>query len=463
MAPGPPNINANRFALLDTGPKRKKNKIDSSALQTDFPFLPETKVNDPKFVVIESTDPSKPISSYSCFAIHRGIKQISSEVHSISTLRDGKLLILVKSNKIAEKFIKAKQLENVCSISAKLHESLNYVKGTVFAPFLNNVAEEEIVKELSSQGVVAAYKFKKTFDGNLHPSGVVLLTFNLYHLPSKIDIAWCKVLVRQYIPLPMRCKSCQLLGHTKNYCKRSPLCANCSLPPHSPSDCERTFCANCAQPHPSSSKECPKFLQSKEIIKIKTIDKCSMGEAIKKHKQQLNITNSPSYSYAGIASSANTSKTNIIITAATTNNKSSPTYAQSIKNSNNINHKNYEEATIDTSIEISNSSSNQIAPIEQINYSDSHIVKSNKTAKENDNIPTTQNTNKHNLTFNSPTSEFQLTDRIETDTNYNRNHFSSSKPHSSSPKSQPLFQPLPSLAQVLAATINQNTSDNEME
>ena len=69
----------------------------------------------------------------------------------------------------------------------------------------------EKVNELSSQSVVLVFKFNKFIEGKPHLSGFVLLIFNLYKLPNKIDVAWCKLLVRQYVPSPMRCKNANFL------------------------------------------------------------------------------------------------------------------------------------------------------------------------------------------------------------------------------------------------------------
>ena len=184
--------------------------------------------------------------------------------------RDGNLLLLVKDHSTAQKFIEAKELYGLCSIQCCYHNSLNYSKGTVYAPYLNCVPEEEIVRELKDVGVVEAYKFTTKKEGKVGPSGVVLLTFDLYQLPEKIKITWNQVTVREYFPNPMRCKTCQLLGHTSKRCTNSPVCVGCNLPPHSPTECSRTMCANCLEAHASSSNACPKFIQQKEILKIQT-------------------------------------------------------------------------------------------------------------------------------------------------------------------------------------------------
>ncbi|XP_053967945.1 uncharacterized protein LOC128869418 [Anastrepha ludens] len=304
MAPGPPDLGENRFSLLSESPKAKK-KRSILKLQSDFPELPTIHKSEPKFVVVAPTDAGKPLSAYSCFAVHRGLNAISKEIISISNLRDGNLLLLVKTKSIAERFIKTNNLAGICQITCKLHEQLNYVKGTIFAPCLNNIPENEIVEELKSHHVVSAYKFTKTVDGVIKPTGVVLLTFDLYNLPSKIDISWHNVKIREYIPNPMRCKSCQMFGHTIKHCKNPPSCVNCSLPPHPPQNCSRVKCANCAEEHPSSSPQCKKFQQQRDILRIKINNKCTLREAFNIYRKQITTNELSPMSYSAITARTN--------------------------------------------------------------------------------------------------------------------------------------------------------------
>lgn len=297
MAPGPPNLGDNRFAELATSPKRKK-KRQSNKLFESFPLLPNVKIQNPKYIVVSCNEEKKSMKDYSCFAIQRALFLISKDIISISELRDGNLLLLVKDNDTAKKFINSKILLGLCKIECSLHRSLNFTKGTIYAPYLNNIPDEEIVSELSSQSVASVYKFTKLIEGKPVPTGVVLLSFDLYNLPDKIDVSWHSVKVREYIPNPMRCKGCQLLGHTMKRCQNAKACVNCNLPPHT-NECSRIYCANCAENHPASSRECKKFIQQKEILTIKTTKKCSMSEAKQIHKtQSLSLNNIHSYSSA---------------------------------------------------------------------------------------------------------------------------------------------------------------------
>lgn len=301
--PDRPN-RSNRFELLsdmiESAPKR---------LKTDtFPTLPTKKVtlNNPKFIVISSTDPNKPFTKLSPFAVKKGLDCISTEINSTKLLRDGNLLIETRSLRIAEKFLKTKSLANLCAISCKLHDTLNSVKGTIYAPCLSHVEEKEIVDELKPQGVTAAYKFTRPSENGPIPTGRIVLTFDMLRLPSEVDVAWYKVKVSPYVPNPMRCKNCQKLGHTSKRCRSNATCFACNLPPHNPDLCSRTMCANCSGSHTADDKNCPKYQQLKEILKIKVTEYCSISEARRLYNSR-NPTHT-SFSYSEITKANKTDK-----------------------------------------------------------------------------------------------------------------------------------------------------------
>lgn len=294
MAPGPPNLGDNRFALLASDPQSKRKKPKKNF--EHFPNLPKIETSNPKYVVISAVDENKPLKSYSCFAIHAALKLISKEIVKITEFRDGSLCLLLKDKPTAEKFIRTKFLHGVCEVKAKYHDQLNHTKGTIYAPCLNVLNEEEIVKNLSDQGVVEVYKFSKVVNGKPKHSGVCLLTFDKFHLPNRVDITWHSVIVRPYFPSPMRCKNCGKLNHTAKRCNNPQMCDQCNLPPHSPDICSRTMCTNCAGDHPASDKSCPMYQQSNEILKIQVENKCTMKEAITLYRNQIpSIIGGPSF------------------------------------------------------------------------------------------------------------------------------------------------------------------------
>lgn len=256
MASGPNVLSGNRFTVLDepTDPPKKRPKTNTNsptALSFDTPSHSNSK--NPKFIIISPTDPKQLLTSVSVFLLKKAIDAISTSYEYITQLRDGNLLILVKSQRVANLFLSKKTLSNLCPVSISLHSQLNSSKGTVYAPCLNILPEKEIIEEMRDQGVTDVYKFKKIEKRDVAgivkdvevPSGLVLFTFDLFRPPTTLNVGWYKLKVEEYFPNPMRCKKCQLLGHTIKRCTRSETCVTCNLPPHPSGNCTRTLCANC--------------------------------------------------------------------------------------------------------------------------------------------------------------------------------------------------------------------------
>lgn len=86
-----------------------------------------------------------------------------------------------------EKCIKTNTLENLCEITCKQHHIVNSKKGVIFAPYLKDVPESEIIQEIKEQGITDVYKFAKLVDDELtrKPIEQFVLTFDLYRLPTK--------------------------------------------------------------------------------------------------------------------------------------------------------------------------------------------------------------------------------------------------------------------------------------
>lgn len=160
MAPGPPFLGDNRFAPLAVSPQPKRKKPIKN--QTNiFPDLPKIQKENPKYLVISSLEPNKPLTKFSCFAVQKSLHVICKDIVSISELRDGSLLLLVKNATIAKKFLDyfSKWLTGLCDVEVKYHINLNSTRGTIFAPCLNDIPEEEIIENLGDQGVIAVFKF----------------------------------------------------------------------------------------------------------------------------------------------------------------------------------------------------------------------------------------------------------------------------------------------------------------
>ena len=64
------------------------------------------------------------MNHYSCVVFNRAVQLISKGIMPISELKTDNLLLLAENKIVAEKFIKAKELTNICNINVKsqLHQ-----------------------------------------------------------------------------------------------------------------------------------------------------------------------------------------------------------------------------------------------------------------------------------------------------------------------------------------------------
>lgn len=284
MSRAPPPGGGNKF---DASPPRKKVNTGKNTLESGFPSLSFSPVNskdNPKFVIMKSTNPEQPLNTLNIFLFSKALNGMISESQRKMTkfTRDGNLLILTTTKRQAELLIKAKKLSNICDISCTYHDKLNTVKGVVYCPELKNLTEEEITTGLQDQHVTEVQKIRKLVDGKVENSPLHILSFDLYALPNEIKIGFQNVKVDYYIPKPMQCKSCHRIGHTKKRCRGVPMCNTCSMPIHNEeSPCESIKCINCNYQHRSTNKQCPTFLKKQEIIKHSTVNRTSIADSTK--------------------------------------------------------------------------------------------------------------------------------------------------------------------------------------
>ena len=88
--------------------------------------------------------------------------------------------------------------------------------------------------------------------------------------------------VDKYYPTPLQCRKCFRLGHSTTTCKSKSLCSNCSSPDHVKNDCQnRQNCINCRGAHASTSDQCPRYMNEKDICYVTAEKGVSFSEARK--------------------------------------------------------------------------------------------------------------------------------------------------------------------------------------
>jgi hypothetical protein len=257
--------------------------------------------NFPRFLVMETAGASdKTIASLSPFIIERAMKGISESIEKVKKLRSGALLIEVTREAQAKNLLTVTEFASI-PVTVSAHRSLNSSKGVIRSSELAKLSDDELLAELSSQGVTAIKNIFQTRDGQRRKTNTIILTFALATPPSRINAGYESCTVSEYIPNPLRCFRCQQFGHGQSACTKAAMCAKCGMPAHGTDDCSRNaHCTNCGGEHPAFAPVCPKFIREKEICKVKVTQGLSFTDAKKVVEARTQTVNT-GVSYSAVA------------------------------------------------------------------------------------------------------------------------------------------------------------------
>ena len=237
----------------------------------------------PHFLIIENKDPEKPLK-ISPFAINKGIEGLIGTTKNIKKLRSGCILVEVDKAVQAKSLLKIDTFVQI-PVQVTPHKTLNSCKGVVRCPELRDCENEEICEELADQHVSSVHRATIMQNGVRKPTNTIFLTFDLPNLPQYVKVGYLKVKIETYVPNPIRCFKCQRFGHFKTNCRRNESCEKCGKEDHSATDCQAPIqCINCNGNHSASSKSCPKWVEEKEIQKIKAVSNIPYPEARKSYQ-----------------------------------------------------------------------------------------------------------------------------------------------------------------------------------
>ena len=277
-----------------TGSSQNPKRLHSDSEESDDMELKRLRQEETtekwyRFLIISSETNEK--IKASPFAIKKTIESYAGTPNSVKHLRSGDILVETKSSKQSSQVGKInKILDHPVTVSP--HRSLNYSKAVVFCPDLKGESDSIILKELAEQEVCEVKKLGK--------AGTILLTFAKPNHPAYVNIGYIRCKCNTYVPNPTRCFQCQKLGHVSSVCKGNPTCAKCGQEGHSTDSCsDDPICVNCSGPHLASDKNCPAWVKEKHVLKIKTVQKVSIGQARRLYNDSLPPVNS----FARVASS----------------------------------------------------------------------------------------------------------------------------------------------------------------
>jgi len=234
----------------------------------------------PRFLVISSNDDGA-LLKLSPFTIQQGLEGLAGEPKSVKKMRNGSLLVECFTEKHSRCLLKSKIFCNI-SITVTAHSSLNSSKGVIRSRDLEGVSEDEICKNLSSQGVKTVKRINVRRNNELIPTNTLILTFDKPTLPLSVKAGYLNIPVVPFIPNPLRCFNCQKFGHGQNTCRNKLTCARCGQVDHDSKTCQNDMaCSNCKGKHFAYSRECPKWKSEKQVQQVKVEKRLSYQEARK--------------------------------------------------------------------------------------------------------------------------------------------------------------------------------------
>ena len=203
-----------------------------------------------------------------------------------TVLRSGALLIKTIDKAQSAKLMSCKKF-GTYDVEVEAPAHMNALRGVVNVQGFSHMTGDEIVEELKEIGVIAARHFRRKSGNEYVNTNTVTLTFMKDKLPDKIKIGYIITDVRVYIPNPRRCYNCFKFGHGTRFCKAEVAkCGHCAQT-HESKDCtadESNFkCGACPDGanHSSFDKNCPTYLEQREICTLMANQNISFMEARK--------------------------------------------------------------------------------------------------------------------------------------------------------------------------------------
>ena len=137
----------------------KRPRSDSDGDEIDTSTIFRSQENFAKFLIIESTNKDKPITSLSPFVIEKQIEALIGTVKSVKKLRNQTLLVETTRKSQTENLLTTKTFFNL-PVQVSEHKTLNSSKGIIRDRALKGESDDNIRENLQEQGVIAAKRFK---------------------------------------------------------------------------------------------------------------------------------------------------------------------------------------------------------------------------------------------------------------------------------------------------------------
>ena len=261
---------------------------------------------DGSFVVIKPRDEGVSFRRINVFWPTKYLRSIcGGENMVIETPANGSLIVRTQTRAQTKKLLAC---TNFCekAVTVSLHPSRNSTKGTIFAPEMRFMSEEEIQEGLRAEGVSHVRRLTTFRDGQRRDTSLLVITFDTTTLPETLLAGHIRYSVRVFIPNPLRCFNCQRFGHSSKFCKQDARCSKCGAAPHDGSPCSAPAkCLSCnSHDHGTNSTQCPVWKTEKEICAVRATMGVSYPQARRTVEQRNPSPSAKTYASAAATQTA---------------------------------------------------------------------------------------------------------------------------------------------------------------
>lgn len=267
--PGPPE-DFNLHNVLHRGEMPHVNETIKKSYKTLKHSFFTHPSDSEKYFVLSGED----IRNMNVFEIQKGLEKLSKHDFKVCTrLPSGDMLIQTRDVQQLEA-VKATTVFGLDKKPVQVSENgvLNQSHAIIRCREIMKLDTKVIQEGLAEQKVINVQRLKRREGNGWIDTATHVLTLSSPLVPAEIKVGFLTVKTEIYIPAPFRCVLCQRLGHTKKRCnskQNKHLCGFCAEEFHLYGPCLPPKCVNCKGSHPSSSKNCPKYIEEKEVNAIR--------------------------------------------------------------------------------------------------------------------------------------------------------------------------------------------------
>ena len=176
----------------------KRQRPDSDDDDNNATTIFTSQENFARFLIIESKNKEKPVTSLSPFVIEKQIEATIGTAKSVKMLKNKTLLVETTRKTQTENLKKMTTFFGV-PVEVTEHTTLNSSKGIIRNKILKTETEDNILEYLKPQGVTHVKRFKVKRNNDYINTNTLLLTFNTIVPPKSLKIFYEIIPVDIYI------------------------------------------------------------------------------------------------------------------------------------------------------------------------------------------------------------------------------------------------------------------------